>query len=84
LKEIGTLGSKPVDTYIDPNIHFDQNLGEPLANPGMYKRLIGKLIYLTVTRSDIRFVVGVLSQYVQSSYWLYWTACRILRYLKGF
>ena len=46
-------------------------------------RLIGKLIYLTVTRPDITFAVGVLSRYIQSLYQLHWTAaCRILRYFK--
>ena len=50
MKETGTLGSKPIDTLMDPNIHFDQNLGEPLTNSGKYKQLIGKLIYLIVSR----------------------------------
>ena len=48
------------------------------------RRLIGKLIYLTVTRLDITFVMGVLSRYKQSPHQLHWiAACRILRYLKG-
>ena len=38
------LGSKPTDP-MNPNIHFDQNLGEPLNDAGQNKRLIGKLIY---------------------------------------
>ena len=29
--ETSTLGSKHNDTSMDPNIHFDQNLGEPLV-----------------------------------------------------
>ncbi|XP_043705291.1 uncharacterized mitochondrial protein AtMg00810-like [Telopea speciosissima] len=47
-------------------------------------RLIGKLIYLTVTRLDMSFVVGVLSQFMQSPQKAHWDpAVRILRYLKG-
>ena len=46
LKETCTLGSKPIDTPMDPNIHFDQNLGEPLNDLRKYRRLIGKLILL--------------------------------------
>ena len=61
LKESGTLGSKPIDTHVDPNIRFDQNLREPLTDPKQFRRLIGKLIYLTVTQPDITFVAGVLS-----------------------
>ena len=64
LEETGTLGSKPIGTPMDPNSHFDQNLGESLADPGEYRRLIDKLIYLIVTRPDIIFVVGVLSRYI--------------------
>jgi len=56
LEETSTLGSKPIDSPMDPNIRFDQNLGEPLAGLGKYRRLIGKLIYLTVTRPDITFM----------------------------
>ena len=68
MEETGTLESKPIDTPIDSNICFDQNLGEPLADPGQYRQLISKLIYLTVTRPDITFVVGgcVKSVYVES------------------
>jgi len=32
LKETGTLVSKLIDTPIDPNIHFDQNLEESFAD----------------------------------------------------
>ena len=46
---------------MDPNIYFDQNLIEPLADPEKYRRLINKLIYLIVSQPDITFVVGVLS-----------------------
>jgi len=46
--------------------------------------LIRKLIYLTVTRPNITFIMGVLSRYMQSPYQLHWTIlCRILWYLKG-
>jgi len=61
LEETGTLGSKLINALMDPNIHFDQNKREWLADPEMYRRLIGKLIYLTVTRADITFIVNVLS-----------------------
>lgn len=59
------LGKKATDTLMDPNIHFDQ-LGEPLANPGQYIKLIGKLIYMTMTCPEISFAVEMLSRFMQS------------------
>ncbi|RDY01363.1 Copia protein, partial [Mucuna pruriens] len=42
-----------------------------------------KLIYLTITRPDISFVVGVVSQFMQAPCVDHWTAVlRILRYIK--
>ena len=40
------------------DLWFDES--HTLDDPERYRRLIGKLIYLTVTRPDITFVVGVL------------------------
>ena len=48
-----------------------------------YKRLVGKLNYLTVTRSDIAYSVSVLSRYMSSSTVSHWaTIQHILCYLK--
>jgi len=77
------IRSKATDTPMDPNIHFDQNVGKSLADPEKYRRLIGKLIYLTVTQLGTAFVVGVLNRYIESLHQLYLTvSCRILWYLK--
>ncbi|RVW82042.1 Retrovirus-related Pol polyprotein from transposon RE2 [Vitis vinifera] len=58
--------------------------GEPLRDPGRYRRLVGKLNYLTITRPDISFPVSVVSQFLQSPRDNHWDAViRILRYIKG-
>ena len=55
-----------------------------LDNPGQYRRLIRKLIYLTFTRLDITFTVGVLSRFMHQPREVHWTAAlRILAYIKS-
>ncbi|RDX85256.1 putative mitochondrial protein, partial [Mucuna pruriens] len=57
--------------------------GEPYSDPQRYRRLVGKLIYLTITRLDISFAVGVVSQFKQAPCVDHWAAVlRILRYIK--
>lgn len=55
---------------------------EVLPNPQPYQRLLGKLIYLTVTRPDIVYVVHILTLYMQkpTSYHMQ-AAKRLLKYL---
>ncbi|KAK8951433.1 hypothetical protein KSP39_PZI003591 [Platanthera zijinensis] len=56
----------------------------PLQNPEYYRRLVGKLIYLTVTRPDISFAVGVVSRFMHAPRVSHLQAVeRILRYLKA-
>ena len=53
-------------------------------DPKRYRRLVGKLNYLTVTRLDIAHLVSVVSQYMSSPTIDYWAAIeQILCYLKG-
>ncbi|KAK8926311.1 hypothetical protein KSP39_PZI018080 [Platanthera zijinensis] len=54
-----------------------------LTNPEYYRRPVGKLIYLTVTRLDISFVVEVVSRFMHSPRISHLQAVeRILRYLN--
>ena len=58
--------------------------GEPLDDPTIFRRLIGRLLYLTVTRPDITYAVTYLSQFMSSARTAHMDAAmRILRYLKG-
>ena len=84
LEETGLLNAKPVDTPMDPNVKLLPNQGEPLADSGRYRRLVGKLNYLTVTRPDISFAVSVVSQFLNSPCQEHMDAViRILKYIKG-
>ena len=55
-----------------------------LPNPHTYRRLVGSLVYLTITRPDISYVVNLVSQFMTSHTYLHLTAVkRIIRYLLG-
>ena len=59
------LDCKPVDTPMDPNVKLVPGQGESLGDLRRYRRLVGKLNYLTITRPDISFHVSVVSQFLQ-------------------
>lgn len=65
LKETGMGDCKPMDCPMNPNkkLMADQ---EVLSDPKRYRRQVGKLIYLTITKPDLSFVVGVISQFMQN------------------
>ncbi|RVX04896.1 Retrovirus-related Pol polyprotein from transposon RE1 [Vitis vinifera] len=72
------------NTPMDPNVKLIPRQREPLRDPGRYRRLVGKLNYLTSTRPDISFPVSVVSQFLQSPCDSHWDAIiLILRYIKS-
>lgn len=49
-----------------------------------FKQIVGSLMYLTATRPDVMFVVGLISRYMENPTELHLqVAKRVLRYLKG-
>ena len=55
-----------------------------MSNPSLYRRLVGSLVYLTITRPDISYAVHQVSQYLSAPRSTHYTAVLcILRYLKG-
>jgi len=57
--------------------------GSQFEDATKYRQLIGSLIYLTTTRIDISFMIGILSWFMHKLYEGHWsTTKRVLRYLK--
>ncbi|RDY03583.1 putative mitochondrial protein, partial [Mucuna pruriens] len=63
LKEIGKLGCQTSRVSIKQN-HSIECEESPTIEKSQYQRLVGKLIYLSHTRSDIAYVVSVVSQFM--------------------
>ena len=55
-----------------------------LDDLGRYRRLVGRFIYLTITRPELCYAVHILSQFMQEPKDEHFEAARrVLRYLKG-
>ena len=82
--DVGLLGSKPVATPMEIQHKLALDLSPFLSDAEKYRRLVGRLIYLSITRPDISYAVHILSQFMQKPRELQWgAAMRVVRYLKG-
>jgi len=83
LDEFDSSGSI-VTSPLDPYSKLQHDDGPLLANPTLYRHLVGKLNYLTHTRPDLSFAVLCLSQYMQRPTESHLSAAfRVLRYLRA-
>lgn len=60
LQDADMLHTKPAATPLDSKLKLDSS-GEVLNSPSYYQKLVGKLIYLIITRPDITFAVSLVS-----------------------
>jgi hypothetical protein len=84
LQDSGFLAAKPVNIPFNPTTKLSSTDGAPLDDPSSYRRLIGRLLYLTHTRPDLSFSVQHLSQFVAKPLVPHYAAAtKILQYLKS-
>lgn len=69
---------------MDQNLKLTKYEGKELKDPGIYRGLIGRMLYLTIIRPDITFAVHKLSQFMAKPRMPHLQAkSRILQYIKG-
>lgn len=84
LNDLGMMDCKPCVTLIEVNHRLKEGDNGRLIDVSRYQRLVGLLIYLSLTRLDIRYVMGVISQFMHAPTQAYMKVVyRVLRYLKG-
>jgi hypothetical protein len=75
-------GAKDVTIPLSTSVSLKLNDGSAVVNPTEYRKVIGALQYLSLTRPDISFAVNKLSQFMHCPSTIHWTATkRLLRYL---
>jgi len=65
LQDAGMTGVKPAKFPLPKGLHLTIDTGALLPDPSAYRRLVGHLLYVTLTRPDISYSVQHLSQYLQ-------------------
>lgn len=84
LEESGYLGCKPLSVPMEPNLKMSASSGTALPDASVYRRLVGRMLYLTHTRPDITYAVHKLSQFMSAPTDVHLQAAyRVLRYLKN-
>lgn len=80
----GLKDGKKYTAPLDVNIKLRKEEGSVLRDPQSYRTLVGSLIYLTITRPDITFSIGLVSRFMQAPRKSHLEAAkRILKYVNS-
>jgi hypothetical protein len=83
MKKFNMVGLKPLSTPMSMPTVLDLDKNGEAMDQREYKSMIGSLLYLTETRPDIQFTVGLCVSFQASPRSSHWMAVqRIFRYLK--
>nr|XP_027186177.1 uncharacterized protein LOC113784235 [Cicer arietinum] len=84
LNDMGLLNCKPASSIMLPNLKLQKDDGNPYSDPKLYRRIIGRLLYLTNTQPYLSFSVNKLSQFVSNPMHSHFVATtRVLHYIKS-
>eukprot|EP00253_Pinus_taeda_P010235 PITA_10235 len=84
LNRFGMAECNPLTTPMEQNLKLTSMEGKEFEDATKYRQLVGSLSYLTTTRPDISFDVGILSKFMQKHCEGHWSIAKIvLKYLKG-
>ncbi|XP_068657998.1 uncharacterized mitochondrial protein AtMg00810-like [Aristolochia californica] len=83
ISRAGLTDDRIMDSPIELHHRLSRTDGELFSDVTRYREVVGSLVYLTVTRPDITYVVHVVNQFASAPRTAYWTTVlRILRYLR--
>jgi hypothetical protein len=64
LEKAGMAGCNSCQTPMEHRLKLSKNSSEPLVDATKYSSIVGSLIYLMNTRSDLAFLVGYVSRFL--------------------
>jgi hypothetical protein len=76
LSRFGMVDCNTIFTPMERNLNLTSKEGNEFEDETKYKQLVGSLIYLTTTKADISFVVGILSKFKQKPREGHWSATK--------
>ncbi|MCO5557916.1 hypothetical protein L7F22_011489 [Adiantum nelumboides] len=65
LMKYGMTNYNPTSTPLDQNLKLRIDEEEVLDDATMYRRIVGSLIYMTISWPDFSYEVGLVSQFMQ-------------------
>ncbi|XP_025636165.1 uncharacterized mitochondrial protein AtMg00810-like [Arachis hypogaea] len=84
LKKADMENCKPCQTPLPSSVKFSAFGGSVFKNPKLYRSVVGSLQYLTITRPELAYSVGKVSQFMQTPLDEHWKLVkRMLRYVSG-
>ena len=83
MKKFGLESTSSVRTPMSPNVKLTVNLLGKSVDYSLYRSMIGSLLYLTASRPDISYSVGVCARYQAIPKESHMTTLkRIIKYVK--
>eukprot|EP00253_Pinus_taeda_P032226 PITA_32226 len=77
-------GCKPTPSPFQSGAKLSVTCTSLEVDASLYHQLVGKLLYLTHTRLDLSFVVGVIARFMQNPHEIHWKAAkRIICYVRA-
>lgn len=84
LSDISSLGAKTLCFRIEQNHQLWKPKGPVMIQLDSYRRLVGHLIYLTITHPDLAYSMQVHSQFMNQPRQAHWDAAlSVLLYIKS-
>ena len=75
---------KPAPSPFQSGVKLSVTCTTPEVDATLYRQLVGKILYLTHTRPDLSFAVGIVARFMHQPHEIHWKeAKRILQYIRG-